>query len=233
MNSYFKTADEVAGLFQQLFHTLHLEGFEVARDLYNEAFRHDPYNLTAHYTCAIYFAGIKNFNGFFYHLQQCGQHDNSYKEKLLTDPVIVNAFSPEQMVQLKAVHIDSDLPMIFYAVDPPGDVVYIKFKSGHQQEISSFYQTLPQQLYANLQQISVDVEDVRFFIITPPMDYIDEVIICEGTFYSYRHQAGEIPTIGTRGSDDHYVHLDFFHSLAEDNPDDTALKAWLLFFSKI
>ena len=233
MNSYFKTADEVAGLFQQLIRTLPLHGIDAARELYTEAFKHDPYHLAAHYTCATYFAGVKNFNGFCYHLQQCGKSNASYKEKLLTDPLVVNAFSHEQMVQLKAVNIDTDLPMIFYAVDPPGDVVYIKFKSGHQQEITTFYQELPQQLYANLQQKSADLSAMRFFIIMPWMDHIDEVVIYEGAFYSYRHEVGEIGTIGTKGSKDHYVHLNFFERLVEENPDDTALKAWLLFFSKI
>jgi len=140
MNSYFKTAQEVAALFQQAINTLHQQGYDVAQELFNTAWRHDPFNLPAHYELAIYHAAAKNAHEFRYYFFICWNLDAAYKERILTHEAVVNAFSTGELDEIIALKEKESYPIKeFTTIDPLSGGVYLRFPQAHMHEIVAVY----------------------------------------------------------------------------------------------
>jgi hypothetical protein len=248
MNSYFKTADEIAVLFQEAINTLHRQGYEVARELLEEALRFDPFHWQAHFELSIYHASVKNLYFFRYHFFICWNLDPSCKESILNHEIVLNALSREEIAEtISLKEKEWYLPRGFIPIDTTDDPVYLRFNSSYKKEIATLYNAYhfgdddcfiiekshfrleynkerdtvrqpTEVVYARLQQLSTYLQDVRFLIGCAWDDYLDEVIIQKGTFHIYRHRIG---------NDTYHSRMEYLESIVDSYPDDAALRAWL------
>jgi Tfp pilus assembly protein PilF len=140
MNSYFKTATEVEALFQQAIETLHQQGYDAAQELFNTAWRHDPYHLQGHYELAIYYATVKDVRQFRYYFFICWNLDAAYKERILTHETVLNVFNTAELEEIIALKEKEDYPIKeFTAINPLGGSVYLRFHPSHVQAIVTIY----------------------------------------------------------------------------------------------
>ncbi|SEW34650.1 hypothetical protein SAMN05428988_4180 [Chitinophaga sp. YR573] len=149
MNSYFKPPEEINSLFQKASEALEQHGYDAAEILFEEAFRHDPYRLQAHYELALYFASVNNAHRFKEHLFICWNIDPVYKEKISADNAFITEFiaAKEERRWCKRE---------FEAIAPPSRYeTLLKFKPAHKKEMLVF---------AN----SLDTETAEYFIIDKP-----------------------------------------------------------------
>ncbi|HEY8893483.1 MAG TPA: hypothetical protein VIM79_01665 [Niastella sp.] len=148
MNSYFKTTEKITALFQQAINTLRQQGLDAANILFEEAFRHDPYNLNAHYELALYYAAAKNAHNFRYHFFICRNLDAAYKECILTHEVVSNAFNAGELDEIIAGKEKESYPIKeFRSVDPLGRDVYLRFHVTHIHEITAVYNGYDHSIY--------------------------------------------------------------------------------------
>ncbi|HEY8893773.1 MAG TPA: hypothetical protein VIM79_03130 [Niastella sp.] len=140
MNSYFKTTEEIGVLFQQAINTLHQQGYAAAQELFNTAWRHDPYNGNAHYELALYHAAAKNARDFRYHFFICRNLDATYEERILTHENILNAFNAGELEEIITLNVLDGYPIKeFLSVDPLGGEVYLRFQRSHIPAIVAAY----------------------------------------------------------------------------------------------
>src|ERR1044072_1910227 len=144
INSYFKTTEEINQLFQKAYDALQQQSDDVIESLFEDAFRHDPYRLQAHYKLALYFASINNVDRFKEHFFICWNIDAAYKEKISTDAIVVNALGNASIVEI--VHAkDSQTKWCkreFASVDPAGGDTRLVFKPYSKKAIHDLYVSL-------------------------------------------------------------------------------------------
>ena len=144
MYNYFKSVHELERLFQQAIDTLRQQGFEAANIFFEEAFRHDPYNLSAHVELAIYYATVKNKERFTCHFLICCHIDGAYREIILGNTTVVLSFSQEEMAEmLVASKEKKQYPLLqFVAISPMSEPVFLHFDPSWKIELEKFYHTL-------------------------------------------------------------------------------------------
>lgn len=272
MNSYFKTAEEINQLFQKAFEALEQHGYAAATTLFDDAFRHDPYRLQAHYKLALHFAAINHAAYFQHHFFVCWNIDATYKEKITTDNIVVNAlgnaliaeivaakklksewsrrhfisidpaeyncrliFKPDQKKAIAAVYASLDDSVTKYFKkhkinDEPSDLFeeylqpdfekidYFWLEHSEPLPLTGCVDCAPETLYTTLQRLSEYLDNnVRFLVTSEDDNFVDEVIILNGAFHLYRHQAGEF-----------YYHQNaYFETIVNSYPEDRMLRSWL------
>jgi len=144
INSYFKTAEEINRLFQKAFDALEQHGYDTTATLFEEAFRHDPYRLQAHYKLALYFASINNYERFKERFFICRNIDPAYAEKISTHEIVVNALGTiaiAEIVDAKELH-KRWCKREFASVDPADGNTWLIFKPDRKKAIHDLYVTL-------------------------------------------------------------------------------------------
>lgn len=272
LNSYFKTAEEINQLFQKAFDTLEQHGYAAAAPLFEDAFRHDPYRLQAHYKLALHFAAINHAAYFQHHFFVCWNIDATYKEKITTDNIVVNAlgnaliaeivaakklknqwsrrhfisidtaeyncrliFKPDQKKAIAVVYASLDDSVAKYFKkhkinDEPPDLFeeylqpdfekidYFWLEHSEPLPLTGRVDCAPETLYTALQRLSEYLDNnVRFLVTSEEDNFVDEVIILNGAFHLYRHQAGEF----------YYDQQKYFETIVNSYPEDRLLRSWL------
>lgn len=141
MNPYFEENDN---RFRQAIETLHRDGYDACQEIIKEALLLDPYRLEMHYELALYFASVKELARFEDHFRHCRTLDPSCGEKILTSDVVVNAFSGEEITGILSPKDKGYLERRekFTAIDPVDDLVFLRFKPGHKNDIEAIYRSL-------------------------------------------------------------------------------------------
>lgn len=144
INNYFKTTEEINQLFQKAFDALEQQGYAATAILFEEAFRHDPYRLQAHYKLALYFASTQSADRFKEHFFICWNIDAAYKEKITTDAIVVNALGNELIAEIVAAKELNNrwCRRSFYAVDPSDNSIWLIFKPDQKKAIRHLYVSL-------------------------------------------------------------------------------------------